>query len=75
MRRCGATFVIAVLVLCTGVISSVPAGASTSLLVSFVLPVTLPGSVGSLPDRVGGPAAGRCGIADRDHRPVARTGS
>ncbi|MGP3938206.1 hypothetical protein [Streptomyces sp. 6N106] len=54
MRRCGATFVIAVLVLCTGVISSVLAGASTSLLASFVLPVTLPGSVGPLPDRVGG---------------------
>lgn len=49
-----ATFVIALLVLFTGVISSVLAGASTSLLVGFVLPVTLPGSAGSLPDRVGG---------------------
>ncbi|MGA6152754.1 FAD-dependent oxidoreductase [Stenotrophomonas sp. NPDC087984] len=49
-----ATFVIALLALFTGVISSVLAGASTSLLVGFVLPVTLPGTAGSLPDRGGG---------------------
>ncbi|MEU6016629.1 FUSC family protein [Streptomyces sp. NPDC047515] len=49
-----ATFVITFVVLFTGVVSSALAHASTGLLVSFVLAVTLPGSVSSLPDRLGG---------------------
>ncbi|MFF9507698.1 FUSC family protein [Streptomyces sp. NPDC014724] len=48
------TFVIAFFVLFIGVVSSVLANATTGLLVSFILPVTLPGSVSSLPDRLGG---------------------
>ena len=37
-----------------GVVSSVLAGSSTSLLLAFVLPVTLRGSPSSIPDRLGG---------------------
>ncbi|MFE4757880.1 FUSC family protein [Streptomyces mirabilis] len=37
-----------------GLVSSVLASAGTALLVSFILPVTLPGSVESIPDRLGG---------------------
>ncbi|MDR3084153.1 MAG: FUSC family protein, partial [Streptomyces sp.] len=48
------TFVITFFVLFTGVVSSALAHASTGLLVSFILPVTLSGSVSSLPDRLGG---------------------
>lgn len=48
------TFVIAFFVLFIGVVSSVLANATTGLLVSFILPVMLPGSVSSLPDRLGG---------------------
>ncbi|HEY3872658.1 MAG TPA: FUSC family protein [Actinocrinis sp.] len=41
-------------VLFAGVISSVLAGATTALLVGFVLPVTLPGPPGTIPDRLAG---------------------
>ena len=37
-----------------GVVSSVLAGATTSLLLAFILPVTLVGSASSVPDRVAG---------------------
>jgi uncharacterized membrane protein YccC len=37
-----------------GVISSVLASATTSLLLAFILPVTLPGPISSLPDRLAG---------------------
>jgi hypothetical protein len=48
------TAVVAFGVLFAGVISSVLAGATTSLLLSFVLPVSLPGPVSSIPDRLTG---------------------
>jgi uncharacterized membrane protein YccC len=41
-------------VLFAGVISSTLVGASTSLLLAFILPVSLPGPVSSIPDRVAG---------------------
>ncbi|WP_327371181.1 FUSC family protein [Streptomyces sp. NBC_01217] len=41
-------------VLFSGVVSSVIAGSSTSLLAGFILAVTLPGPVGSIPDRLAG---------------------
>jgi uncharacterized membrane protein YgaE (UPF0421/DUF939 family) len=41
-------------VIFAGVVSSVLAGASTSLLLAFILPVTLPGPVASIPDRLAG---------------------
>jgi uncharacterized membrane protein YccC len=41
-------------VLFVGVISSVLAGATTTLLIAFVLPVMLPGPPSSIPDRVAG---------------------
>jgi uncharacterized membrane protein YccC len=41
-------------VLFAGVVSSVLAGATTSLLLVFILPVSLPGSVASIPDRLAG---------------------
>ncbi|HWG08344.1 MAG TPA: FUSC family protein [Solirubrobacteraceae bacterium] len=41
-------------VLFAGVVSSVLAGATTSLLLAFILPVTLPGSAAAVPDRVAG---------------------
>ncbi|GAB2855493.1 FUSC family protein [Actinoallomurus bryophytorum] len=49
-----ATLVVAFGVLFAGVVSSVLAGATTALLVGLVLPVTLPGSVGTIPDRLAG---------------------
>lgn len=49
-----ATFLVAFVVLFSGVISSALAGAGASLLVSFVLPATLIGPVGSIPDRMAG---------------------
>jgi uncharacterized membrane protein YccC len=48
------TTVVAFAVVFSGVISSVIAGATTSLLLSFVLPVSLPGPVSSIPDRLAG---------------------
>ena len=41
-------------VLFAGVVSSVLAGASTALLLGFILPVTLPGPVSSIPARLSG---------------------
>jgi uncharacterized membrane protein YccC len=41
-------------ILFAGVVSSVLAGATTSLLLAFILPVSLPGPVSSIPDRVAG---------------------
>jgi hypothetical protein len=41
-------------VLFGGVVSSVLAGATTSLLLAFILPVSLPGPVSSIPDRLAG---------------------
>jgi hypothetical protein len=46
--------VVALAVLFAAVISSELAGATTSLLLSFILPVSLPGSAASIPDRVAG---------------------
>jgi uncharacterized membrane protein YccC len=48
------TLVVGFGVLFAGVVSSVLAGATTALLVGLVLPVTLPGPVGSIPDRLAG---------------------
>jgi hypothetical protein len=41
-------------VLFAGVVSSVLAGATTSLLLAFILPVSLPGPTSSIPDRLAG---------------------
>jgi uncharacterized membrane protein YccC len=41
-------------VLFAGVVSSVLAGASTSLLLAFILPVSLPGPASAIPDRLAG---------------------
>src|SRR6185312_10488788 len=41
-------------VMFAGVVSSVLAGATTSLLLAFILPVSLPGPVSSIPDRLAG---------------------
>ncbi|MGW1531211.1 FUSC family protein [Streptomyces aureus] len=49
-----ATAVVSFLVLFSGVVSSAVAGASTSLLVSFVLAATLPGTAAAIPDRLAG---------------------
>jgi uncharacterized membrane protein YccC len=46
--------VVAFGVLFAGVISSVLAGATTALLLAFILPVCLPGPASSIPDRVAG---------------------
>jgi hypothetical protein len=48
------TFGVAFAVLFAGVVSSVLAGATTALLVAFVLPVTLAGPLSELPDRLAG---------------------
>jgi hypothetical protein len=50
----GAMLVVAFGVLFAGVVSSVLAGATTSLLLAFILPVSLPGPVSSIPDRLAG---------------------
>jgi uncharacterized membrane protein YccC len=49
-----AMVVVGFLVLFAGVVSSVLAAASTSVLLSFILPVCLPGDIGSIPDRLAG---------------------
>jgi uncharacterized membrane protein YccC len=49
-----AMVVVGFLVLFSGVVSSVLAAASTSVLLSFILPVSLPGPIGSIPDRLAG---------------------
>ena len=48
-------------VIFAGVVSSVLAGATTALLLAFILPVSLPGPVSSLPDRLAG--WGMAGVA------------
>jgi uncharacterized membrane protein YccC len=45
---------VAFAVLFSGVVSSVLAGSSTALLAGFILSATLPGPVGSIPDRLAG---------------------
>jgi Fusaric acid resistance protein-like len=45
---------VAFAVLFSGVVSSVLAGATTPLLLSFILPVSLPGPAASIPDRLAG---------------------
>jgi hypothetical protein len=45
---------VAFAVLFAGVVSSVLAGATTSLLLAFILPVSIPGPVSSIPDRLAG---------------------
>ncbi|MFJ7198773.1 MULTISPECIES: FUSC family protein [unclassified Streptomyces] len=49
-----ATFVIVFVILFSGILSSALADATTSLLISFVLPATLIGPVSSIPDRIAG---------------------
>ena len=46
--------VVAFGVMFAGVVSSVLAGATTSLLLAFILPVSLPGPISSIPDRLAG---------------------
>ncbi len=46
--------IVAFVVLFSAVVSSVIASATTCLLLAFILPVSLPGPVSTLPDRVGG---------------------
>ncbi|BEP14217.1 FUSC family protein [Acidothermaceae bacterium B102] len=46
--------VVAFAVIFAGVVSSTLAGATTSMLLAFILPVSLPGHLSSIPDRVGG---------------------
>ncbi|MEV6416460.1 FUSC family protein [Kribbella sp. NPDC051718] len=47
-----ATLIVAFVILFVGVISSVLASATTALLASFILPVSLPGGMTTLPDRL-----------------------
>src|ERR1700712_2732621 len=47
-----AMFVVGFLVLFAGVVSSALAAASTSILLSFILPVATPGGAGQIPDRL-----------------------
>ncbi|MFF3335229.1 FUSC family protein [Streptomyces sp. NPDC002888] len=49
-----ATMVIGFVVLFSGVVSSVLAGASTALLLAFVLPVSTPAQLSELPERLAG---------------------
>jgi uncharacterized membrane protein YccC len=46
--------VVAFAVVFAGVVSSVLAGATTALLLAFILPVSFPGAVSTIPDRVAG---------------------
>ncbi len=46
--------VLGLFILFAGVVSSVLAGATTALLLAFILPVSLPGPVSTIPDRVAG---------------------
>jgi uncharacterized membrane protein YccC len=49
-----ATALVGFAVIFAGVVSSVLAGATTSLLLAFILPVTVAGPVSSIPDRLAG---------------------
>ena len=46
--------VVGLLILFAGVVSSVLAGATTALLLAFILPVSLPGPASAIPDRIAG---------------------
>ena len=46
--------VVGIAIIFSGVVSSVLAGATTSLLLGFILPVSLPGAASSIPDRLAG---------------------
>src|SRR5205823_8000247 len=48
------TLVVAFAVVFSGVVSSVLAGAATTMLLPLVLSVTLPGPISSIPDRLAG---------------------
>jgi hypothetical protein len=48
------TAVLAFAVIFSGVVSSVLAGAATSMLLPFILSSSLPGTIGSIPDRIAG---------------------
>ena len=52
--RRSACFSAGFVVLFSGVVSSVIASATTPLLLAFILPVTVPGPVSQIPDRVAG---------------------
>src|SRR6201994_994359 len=54
-----AMLVVAFFVLFAGVVSSALASASTSLLLAFILPVSLRAPVSQIPDRLGGWVVGR----------------
>ena len=47
-------FIVAFAVLFSGIVSSVIASATTPLLLSFILPVTVPGPASQIPERVAG---------------------
>jgi len=49
-----ATLIVGFVVIFVGVVSSVLASATTSLLLAFILPVTVAGPISSVPDRVAG---------------------
>ena len=59
-------------VLFAGVVSSVLAGATISLLLAFILPVSLAGPVSSIPDRLAGWGLAAGGVAARDRRCCGR---
>ena len=62
-------------VLFAGVVSSVLAGATPALLLSFILPVSLPGPASSIPDRLEGWGMASGGGVRRRRAAVAGAGS
>lgn len=50
--------IVALVVIFAGVVTSVTAGATTSLLLAFILPTSLSGSVSSIPHRLAGRGLG-----------------
>ena len=67
--------VVAFAILFAGVVSSVLAGATTTLLLAFILPVSLPGPASPIPDRVAGLGPRGGGIAVRHLAAVAGAGA
>src|SRR3974390_1004603 len=59
-------------VIFAGVVSSVLAGATTALLLAFILPVSLAAPASAVPDRLAGWGRGGGGRAGCDGDPVAR---
>ena len=57
------------------VVSSVLAGATTSLLLAFILPVSLPGPASPIPDRLAGWGMAAAAVAARDRAAVAGAGA